>query len=171
MENKPTDSEILKALEYCSQQGSMSECERCKIKRGCRFELIKLAFDLINRLQAEKEALINGQETLQKYIAEQKAEIERLQNSIAVFTNNAVDFANEIDRHKKDKEEAFLFAANIVESEKIVIANAKSEAYKEFAEDIKATKITHKIFGEIVFVEDIDNLLKELGVIVNETIL
>lgn len=33
----------------------------------------------INRLQAEKEALINGQETLQKYIAEQQAENEKWQ--------------------------------------------------------------------------------------------
>lgn len=34
-----------------------------------------------SRQKAEKEALINGQETLQKYIAEQKAEIERLQKA------------------------------------------------------------------------------------------
>lgn len=34
--------------------------------------------DLINRQKTEKEALINGQETLQKHIAEKNAEIERL---------------------------------------------------------------------------------------------
>ena len=39
--------------------------------------------DLINRLQAENE---------------------RLKNTVGILTNNAVDFANEIDRHKKDKE-------------------------------------------------------------------
>ena len=47
-----------------------------------RIGLIKDALDLINRLQADKEALINGQETLQKHIADQKAEIERLERDI-----------------------------------------------------------------------------------------
>lgn len=140
MENKLTDNEIVKALECCGDEEELHYCVDCpycdKENDFCQEDLHRDALDLINRLQAEKEALINGQETLQKYIAEQKAEIERLQNSIAVFTNNAVDFANEIDRHKKDKEEAFLFAANIVESEKIVIANAKAEAYKEFADKV-----------------------------------
>lgn len=55
-DKKLTDSKIVKALEYCSQQGTTSECERCKVK-GCRSELIKLALDLINRLQAENERL------------------------------------------------------------------------------------------------------------------
>ncbi len=41
------------------------------------------ALDLINRQQADKEALIAGQETLQKYIAEQQAEIERLNKLLA----------------------------------------------------------------------------------------
>lgn len=70
MTDKPTDGEILKALEYCSQQGSMSECERCKIKRGCRFELIKLALDLINRLQAEIERLQQYYDDMQSAIYE-----------------------------------------------------------------------------------------------------
>lgn len=56
LDNKLTDNEIVKALEYCSRQGITSECERCKVK-GCRSELIKLALDLINRLQAENEEL------------------------------------------------------------------------------------------------------------------
>lgn len=39
---------------------------------------------------------------------------------------------------------------------------AKSEAYREFAELLKATKFTHKNLGELVYVEDIDNTLDEL---------
>jgi hypothetical protein len=48
-----TDNDIIKALEYCTQQGITSECERCEVKKGCRSELIVNAFDLINRQKAE----------------------------------------------------------------------------------------------------------------------
>lgn len=52
-----------------------------------------------------------------------------------------------------------------------VMVEAKSEAYKEFAEFLKARKIiadTSNYYGkecitEVVIVEDIDNLLKEMG--------
>lgn len=42
--------------------------------------------DFINRLQADKEALIAGQETLQKALAEKNTEIERLNNHITDVT-------------------------------------------------------------------------------------
>jgi hypothetical protein len=56
-EAKMTDNEIIKALEYCQQQGITSECERCKVKRGCRATLIENALDLIERQKAEIEKL------------------------------------------------------------------------------------------------------------------
>lgn len=76
------DNEVIKALEYCTQQGITSECERCKVKKGCRSELIVNALDLISRQQAEIERL----EGLAKHhqflinelnigIAEHKAEV------------------------------------------------------------------------------------------------
>lgn len=52
-----TDNEIIKALEYCNSQGITSECEKCKVKNGCRSELLKNALDLINRQNAEYEDL------------------------------------------------------------------------------------------------------------------
>ena len=52
-----TDNEIIKALEYCKEQGITSECEKCNIKEDCRRELIAIALDLINRQQAEIERL------------------------------------------------------------------------------------------------------------------
>lgn len=57
-DKKLTDSEVIKALEYCSKQGLTSECEGCKMGNGeCRDSLVKCAFDLINRLQSENERL------------------------------------------------------------------------------------------------------------------
>ena len=32
-----TDNEIIKALEYCTQQGITSECERCGVKKRLSF--------------------------------------------------------------------------------------------------------------------------------------
>jgi hypothetical protein len=54
-----TDNEIIKALEYCNSQGITSECEKCKVKKGCRSELLKNALDLINRQKSEIERLID----------------------------------------------------------------------------------------------------------------
>ena len=74
-----TDNEIIKALEIC---GNIDvSCKRCVFANCelCRVKLAENAFILINRHQAEKEALIAGQETMSKYIEEQQAEIERLQ--------------------------------------------------------------------------------------------
>lgn len=75
------DNEIIKALECCIKDDYNKGCEQCPAHcyKGCDFHLAKFALDLINRQQVEKEALINGQETLQKYIAEKNAEIERLE--------------------------------------------------------------------------------------------
>ena len=75
-----TDKEIIKALECCIVY---ENCEGCPCaednSQDCLKATCKNSLDLINRLQDEREALINGQETLQKTIVEQKAEIERLE--------------------------------------------------------------------------------------------
>ena len=53
-----TDKEIIKALEYCKEQGITSECSECNIKeKVCRREMIAIALDLINRQQTEIENL------------------------------------------------------------------------------------------------------------------
>lgn len=69
-----TDNEIIKALEYCRHQGITSECERCKVKSGCRATLIENAFELINRQKAEIEQLTEENNALngntEKYILE-----------------------------------------------------------------------------------------------------
>lgn len=81
-----TDEQIIKALECCTLKESCIGCPFVdsipKKYRGgyaCAEEMRKSALDLINRLQDEREALISGQETLQKYIAEKNAEIKRLE--------------------------------------------------------------------------------------------
>ena len=87
-----SDTEIKKALECCSA----FDCEIC-VEDKCPYhtgqemypcndiKIAKDALDLINRLQADKEALIAGQETLQKCIAEKMAEIERYKGVIKIL--------------------------------------------------------------------------------------
>lgn len=183
-DKKLTDSEIVKALMCCTKG---LECKNCPANphKGnygyCTGLLLKDTLDLINRLQAEIEKWQSGYMTQKQEIANleielkamrgaansYKAENERLKNTIAIFTNNAVDFANEIDRHKKDKDDAFQLAADIVNAEKIVVVQAKAEAYKEFAERLKMRAINrYNEYDNQEFpyatITHIDNLLKEL---------
>ena len=101
-----TDKEIIKALECCSV-GTFACDEQCpcfhsksnlKIS-SCRFELICDALDLINRKKAEIEALVAGQETLQKYIEKARAEaikefaekLKKLMELESVIYNSHID--------------------------------------------------------------------------------
>ena len=83
-----TNNEIIKTLE-----GAILNAKRCDSKVWS-IEVSKLEYvlDLTNRQQEEIEALITGQETLQKYIAKAKAEAvkeitERLKNKIKTECN------------------------------------------------------------------------------------
>ena len=131
-----TDNEIIKALECCTQQAGCSGCPFVISNEICSEALLQNTLDLINRLQDEKQALINGQETLQNTIVEQKAEIERL-------------------KHRKTE----------LQIRNQELQHEKSEAIKEFAERLKHFIIPQKADGytrEIVLKRDIDNLVKEM---------
>jgi hypothetical protein len=105
-DKKLPDSEIVKALEYCSQQGITSECERCKVK-GCRSELIKLALDLINRQNAK--------------IDYQEAEINLLRDESAKANVENVRLNDTLDV--------------MVLEHKRLMKTVKADAYKEFANE------------------------------------
>ena len=75
---KLTDNEIIKAWEKVLATGDAPVGEHWSVGGIVTTQLAKETFDMLNRQKAEKEALVNGQETLQKYIAEYKAEVERL---------------------------------------------------------------------------------------------
>lgn len=71
-----TDNEIIKALEYCEDSADTDKhCLKCPYcnESYCLDKMMADALSIINRQKAEIDALIAGQETLQKYIAEQKA--------------------------------------------------------------------------------------------------
>ena len=55
-DKKLTDSEIVKAWEYCATKGNCSSCF-LKAEEYCTNILKRLTIDLFNRLQAENEKL------------------------------------------------------------------------------------------------------------------
>lgn len=94
--------------------------------------------DLINRLQAEKEALIAGQETLQKALAEKIAEIE----SLRLKNENLKYAADVITEYLWDKDT-------------ITRAQVRKEAIKEFMnelEEYKCVLLDEKPTGKVWFV-------------------
>ncbi len=179
-----TDNEIIKALECCSNKNAMhcSECSYYDHSATCILMLVSDALDLINRLQSEKEALINGQETLQKYIAEQKAEIADLQDEIKCEkeTNEHLSAENialqkecdyqkaEIERLTEAGKEAVSCFTRMESLYKIKCKEleiARAEAIKEFAERLKGllslnVRLSNEDYLDIA--TDIDNLVKEM---------
>ena len=114
------DEDIIKALECCIS----CECEDCPHdeETACKENLNQEVIDLITCQKAEIEALIAGQETLQKYIAEKNAEIERLTTA----------YPKTIESIKKMRDKA------------------KAEAIKEFADRLTAELIAGGIYPAFV---------------------
>lgn len=140
MDKKTTDAEIIKALECC--QKVLPNCRECPIEESQRImccDLIKgYAINLINRLQADIENYKQIAENQQKIILDKAFENKRLRTS-----NDALRMANELCKGWEER--------------------AKAEAYKEFAELVKAnkSKLFNYIYSSKGFDNQIDNLLKE----------
>ena len=154
---KPTYNEIVKALKKTKYRVDGIALRGFYLDT----EMFNQVVDLINHLQEEKETLINGQETLQKYIAEQKVENERLKSCVKtekevreIAKRTMEPLVKEITREQID----------------IAVKLAKIEAYKECIEKVKekSSKINMCRYGIVVKTDyqisdkSLDNLLKEL---------
>lgn len=134
--------------------------------------LVPHLLEVAKNQKLEIEILIRKKEALRDEIAEKDAEIERLKEEVEHFklknselfklNKNVADAAESLQadkiiaqRHEKDARELYKQAV-------LQLKTVKSEAYREFAEKVKTKKFTHKNFGELVYVEDIDTTLNEL---------
>ena len=125
---KITDNEIIKALECCGAGWDGCEpCPLCNYDGDCLESIVVDILNLITRQKAEIEALIAGQETLQKYIAEKNAEIERLK-TLNSKLEAEVFMQRENDAIHTEPEDENWFAPLKTVDE------IKAEAIKEFAE-------------------------------------
>ena len=127
---------------------------------------LKDVLDLINRQKAEIDILIRKKETLKDEIAEQQAEIERLQkaNGLIKYLKEAVcrvEIGGKEEVVDYVSEEAFYSA--ITKKIKLMsdVQTAKAEAYKEFAERLK-NHFWSKADCDVLIRGVLDNLLTEL---------
>jgi hypothetical protein len=144
MPDKLTDSEIKKALKEYVDFADFAHIEYTAI----RVDVLENALDLTNRLQANKEYYKKNRDECQdktiflsKQCDELQAENERLRK----------ERGNQSALWSKHYEDIFETGKEII----------KAEAYKEFAERLKA--VSHPYADtQMVFELQIDNLLKEL---------
>lgn len=116
-EQKMKDDEIIEALKCCVTYKQICP-ETCPMVgvRQCTVNLRKKSLDLINRQKEQIEALIAGQETLQKALNEKIAEIERLKYNLEAVLNERADHTEAVKEFaKKVKAEARYFAANVTD--------------------------------------------------------
>ncbi len=133
---KMTDDEIIKVMKGCACTPDCEWCpyydpkkeheEKCYIRRNRDFN------NLMNHKEEQIESLIAGQETLQKYIAEKDAEIERLNR----LTDDLVKLSD-----TRKKANFSLLTKHIMLKKSI--ETARDEAVKEFAERLKEELISY----------------------------
>lgn len=148
-----TEKDVMTALECCTDGTGKGIIQAVvDLIYDKNYKLDKYAEE-INRLQADKEALIAGQETLQKHIAEQKAEIERLKKALNT------DFAFVGTRCSGKTKRA-------TEIIKFRVETIRTEAIKEFAEKvkIKTLAMVHSpdLLSSADYIECIDSITKEM---------
>ena len=142
-----TDEQIIKALKICFED---EECTGCPLENNeneCeKFNVWEQAFDLINRQKAEIERLKTENKDISEQFRILDVECERLEKA------NENQKA-EIERHREHIE--------LLDIEHEAIRN---KAIKEFAEELISRFSTeiYGWYGEIVLIDDIDNLVKEM---------
>ena len=141
-------------MEYCRQQGITSECERCKVKSGCRATLVENALDLIYRQRAKIEDLEYKITRVRRYVDKWLTDIELEQaivdRAIAMREQTLQSVEN------PEGENALL--------QSIDVNKLKFEIISEVIERIKEKSRTPlgTLYGEMVYVTDIDNIKKEM---------
>lgn len=174
-----TDNEIVRAFVCCHiEKQNCIDCPAIANDTDC-VNIEKLFVDMFNRLQADKDALIAGQETLQKALAEKDAKIEALQMDNAQLQSDNIN-ANmncehlqaEIERLQKAGEEAvscFHRMESLYNIKRVELKVAKAEAYKEIIEKLKSKLcICDDNFNPVVTEKEIDDTFKEMVAMINE---
>jgi uncharacterized coiled-coil protein SlyX len=162
-DKKFTQKEVINALELCTNE-EIFVCDQCVFQKykmahnGCLAELLPSTLALINRLktrivryQLKNTNQRNALASLNKKVAEQKAEINELQFKIASCNLENVKLKAEIDRLLHSLDETNKYIPKIKK-------RAKTEAIKEFMEE------KYKTLNEPAFVtSNIDNLIEKLS--------
>ncbi len=153
MPDKLTDKEIKKALECCIIDRSCKDCpyyENGKTKvDDCLGNACELTLDLINRLEEKNSNLTSDLTSLQNDLTSAKAEVERLHKNPTIPTTGFLNLLC-----------GALIVTETLEEYNKFRRTFKAEAYKECIEKVKK----ELSFGKYITPEQLDNLLKEMGV-------
>ena len=137
-DKKLTDEDIVEGLERCISTTTDKACAGCPFNKQnlCnkdQWALEKYALDLIKRQQVESEKLQKNQDDID-------------------------NFARDICKERLLKGKAIANFDDLQE----YIRKEKSKAIEEFAEKLKEKYCDIVLYGKIVTVNTIDNLLKEM---------
>lgn len=152
-----TDNEIVRAFVCCHiKKQNCIDCPAIANDTDC-VNIEKLFVDVFNRLQADKEALIAWQETLQKALTEKDNEIKRLQERNVILRGA-------VDTQKNDNKRLAGYLADAISHEPRSEAEIKAEAYKEIIEKLKSKLcICDDNFNPVVTEKEIDDTFKEMA--------
>ena len=138
-EKKLTDEEIVKALEICSKWSKAEDCDKCPLSpiKQCRANNVEeYAVDLIHRLQAEKQKVVQDYYCARQTCDEQKAEIERLTEKdkknvdiIHTAMNDHIKLQKQVDE-LTDKLKKILLG---VKADEMLVAKGVEQAVKDTA--------------------------------------
>lgn len=167
MPDKLTDKEIVKALEDLTKcNNNVIDCDHCSLSMffpRCPEQIGELALDLINRLQAQNERDIKVKVEALYKVNDLKIENERLEKELETEKNQVIRLENQIGR-LLSMNQAKLDTIHDLQEENNwyneTLNTTKAEAYKEFADRLKANT---REFGSAKGIQrEIDNLLKEM---------
>ena len=144
-----TDNEIIRCLRLCRA----GDCENCKALNVCdaTFSFHKEALDLINRQKAEIERLNKNYEEL----------IYKTECLLCHATGN------KFSKYTYTTQEMISFADDYIqdccdEAIEETKASVKSEAIKEFIDELKNRVVNKYEYTDIRVFKEIDNLVKEM---------
>ena len=171
-----TDNEIKKVLEH---EIELAKDVGDNVAYTVEMSVLTNAIDLINRKEEMLNSAINGQETLQEYIAKQDKEIERLKAVNKLIDLNHKKALAEIERLNKENQllldnhpsqthrncvviDNGVIYTKTLEDYENLIGDISKEGIKEFAERFKKIAGIYQKDTYVIGVDEFDNLLKEM---------
>lgn len=119
----------------------------------------------INCLQEQLEAAANGQETLQKALAEKDREVAELNSDLKLLKNNhehlKTNFDETVEKNKRLRDKAIRLTA---EKDQLIktFGECQAEAVREFAERLKQRCSANSDINYYILKKLVDNLVKEM---------
>ena len=151
--------QIKKALECCKTPLA-SDCENCSYT-GKRLE-DGVYEGCVNCLVGDALALITSQE---QRIGAQDMTISELRKRAEKAEHDADRYAQRIKELTEENERLSASLTSTTEAYEFVngiVLKSRADTVRKMQERLKAEKFTHKNFGELVYVEDIDQIAKEM---------